>query len=73
MKLNKLYETLGNCHPTLARGMVFCWKCGAEQSVKAANCLRDGWPMCCGETMRLDEPEKTKKEPDPAIKGSDHD
>lgn len=32
-----------------------CRKCGRRQSVDPAQCLRQGWPKCCGETMRLGE------------------
>ncbi len=30
-----------------------CSKCGATQEVDAAECLRTGWPKCCGVTMYL--------------------
>lgn len=47
--------------PQLARGIVWCKKCGRSQNVKSAKCLRVGWPMCCGETMTIDSPEERVK------------
>lgn len=44
--------------PQFARGQVWCKKCDATQKVDGANCLRHGWPKCCGETMTLDSPEE---------------
>jgi len=44
--------------PQLRRGKVWCLKCGNEQDVNAAQCLRSGWPKCCGETMTIDSPEE---------------
>lgn len=32
-----------------------CRKCGRVQPVDPAECLRRGWPKCCGETMYLGE------------------
>lgn len=42
--------------PQMARGKVWCHKCGREQDVDSADCLRRGWPKCCGATMSLDSP-----------------
>ena len=39
---------------------VWCTKCGATQKVDAAECLRYGWPKCCGYTMTIDSPKKRK-------------
>lgn len=44
--------------PQLARGQVWCKECGATLKVNSANCLRHGWPKCCGYTMTLDSPEE---------------
>lgn len=38
-------------------GRVWCLRCGATIPVDAAECLRSGWPECCGETMTIDPPE----------------
>lgn len=32
---------------------VRCEKCGSQIAVDPANCLRSGWPQCCGYTMTL--------------------
>ena len=32
---------------------VKCRGCGAAQRVSFAECVKLGWPMCCGETMAL--------------------
>lgn len=58
MKMTQLHETLANCHPSLARGQVWCRKCGHTQKVK--NGLANGWPKCCGFTMTIDSPEEQK-------------
>ena len=33
--------------------LVRCRTCDAELSVDGARCLREGWPLCCEETMML--------------------
>lgn len=33
---------------------VVCDKCGARKEVDFRACVRAGWPLCCGYTMRLD-------------------
>ena len=52
-----LHQKLAECHPKLRRGQVWCRTCGATQKVDSAECLRSGWPRCCGYTMTLDPPE----------------
>jgi len=32
---------------------VECMHCGKKLLANFARCLREGWPMCCGYTMRL--------------------
>jgi hypothetical protein len=44
--------------PKIARGLVWCIKCGAWQPVNSGACLRSGWPKCCGYTMTIDSPEE---------------
>jgi hypothetical protein len=40
----------------IARGMVWCTTCGNKQKVNGKDCLRHGWPKCCGYTMTIDSP-----------------
>jgi hypothetical protein len=54
--LSRIHENIANNSPKLRRGMVWCVKCGRSQQVDAANCLAQGWPKCCGETMTIDSP-----------------
>lgn len=49
-----LTDILSNCHPSLARGQVWCTKCGRTE--KVGNGLKNGWPLCCGYTMTIDSP-----------------
>lgn len=59
-----LHDRLAASHPALERGMVQCQTCGASTKVNSAQCLRAGWPKCCGYTMRLlgaDEQPKEQK------------
>jgi hypothetical protein len=50
------YTKLAEAHPSLSRGMVWCRKCGRSEKVDGADCLRNGWPKCCGQTMTIDAP-----------------
>ena len=52
---------MGGSHPSLSRGQVWCKRCGRSEKVNSANCLRTGWPKCCGETMTIDSPEERKR------------
>ncbi len=56
-----LHETLATCHPSLTRGRVWCRKCGATRKVDSGECLRHGWPECCGETMTIDSPDEQRR------------
>lgn len=60
--MNDLHKTLAQCHPKLARGQVWCRTCGMTKKVDPAECLRYGWPKCCGQTMTIDAPEETSDE-----------
>ena len=51
-----LYEHLGKCHSKLARNRVWCKSCGRTIQVDSSECLRNGWPTCCDETMTIDAP-----------------
>lgn len=55
-----LYETMAKSHPALIQGRVRCETCGRESTVKSAECLRSGWPKCCGYTMTLQPAPKAK-------------
>ncbi len=61
MKWQGLSGMLAKCHPSLVRGQVWCRQCGATQKVDSAECLRSGWPLCCGYTMTIDSPEELEK------------
>lgn len=50
-----LIERLEKCHPSLARGLVWCRHC-KRGPVKVDNGLANGWPKCCGYTMTIDSP-----------------
>lgn len=52
------YAALGQVHPSLARGRVWCRSCGHTQAVDSSNALRRGWPKCCSMTMTIDSPEE---------------
>ena len=52
------YEKVVNGVKKLSRGIVWCVKCGRSQKVDSANCLKCGWPECCGGTMTIDSPEE---------------
>jgi hypothetical protein len=44
--------------PQIARGKVWCTYCKRMQYVDGADCLRNGWPECCGCTMTIDSPQR---------------
>jgi hypothetical protein len=48
-----LHAAIARSHPALERGLVQCVTCSAQRSVDPVECLRSGWPRCCGATMRL--------------------
>jgi hypothetical protein len=58
---------LAGIHDSMAEAMVgktgkgrrvWCRECRATQPVNPAECLRSGWPLCCGHTMTIDPPEE---------------
>jgi hypothetical protein len=51
-----MYQGMADSHPSLRRGMVWCRSCGHSQKVDSADCLKKGWPKCCGFTMTIDAP-----------------
>ena len=44
--------------PQIKRGRVWCTVCGRIQNVDGVDCLRNGWPECCGYTMTIDSPDE---------------
>lgn len=48
-----LHDTIAQSHSALIQGRVRCETCGSEARVDSAECLRSGWPKCCGYTMTL--------------------
>lgn len=56
--LATVHDKIAKSHPTLRRGQVWCRSCGSTQHVNSAECLRSGWPKCCGYTMTIDAPEE---------------
>lgn len=59
-KPRTLIDEITASHPSLLRGRVWCTRCGRSQAVDSAECLRKGWPRCCGATMSIDSPEERK-------------
>lgn len=47
--------------------VVKCMTCGNVEKVNFSYCLRNGWPKCCGYTMRL-MTNPTEDEIDDAVK-----
>ena len=46
----------------MAKGMprfCICRSCGSRVEVDPSECLRHGWPLCCGKTMYLGTPQVT--------------
>ncbi|HYE72608.1 MAG TPA: hypothetical protein VEF04_04720 [Blastocatellia bacterium] len=58
--MSELHKTISQSHPSLTRGQVWCRTCGRSQKVDSANCLRNGWPKCCSQTMTIDSPEEQR-------------
>ena len=56
--MSDTYDDISKAHPKLARGQVWCRSCGKSLKVNGKQCLRYGWPKCCGHTMTLDSPEE---------------
>jgi hypothetical protein len=63
-ELSKQLAAIRNIHakiaadvPSIARGQVWCRKCGHMQKVNGAHCLAHGWPKHCGATMSIEPPE----------------
>lgn len=59
--LANIHETIAASDPALRRGLVWCRACGRTEKVNSAECLRHGWPKCCGATMSLGSPDDERK------------
>ena len=57
-KGNKFLKKVVNENDKLKRNKVWCKKCGRSVLVNSYDCLQNGWPRCCGETMTIDSPEE---------------
>lgn len=54
--MSRLTDKIAREIPQISRGMVWCTDCGRSQRVDGGECLRNGWPKCCGYTMTIDSP-----------------
>ena len=59
-EMSSFYDLMVRECPQMLRGLVWCRVCGRCIRVNPAECLRRGWPECCGETMTLDAPSDWK-------------
>lgn len=69
--MSALHEKIANDIPQIKRGMVWCRTCGHSQRVDGAECLRHGWPKCCGFTMTIDAPDVPQQESKEARDGTE--
>ena len=58
----RFVEKVGGLHDAIARDVpelnhVYCTVCGHEMDVEGGDCLRHGWPKCCGKTMHCGRPQ----------------
>lgn len=51
-------KPLVSIHPKLSRGKVWCTICDRMLKVDPEECMKNGWPKCCGYTMSIDAPEE---------------
>lgn len=56
--MDTIHDKMAAAYPKLAKGQVWCRRCGASMRVDAAGALARGWPKCCGYTMTIDAPEE---------------
>lgn len=59
--MKTLHEKIADDIPAVKRGQVWCKECGKTLKVDGAECLRKGWPKCCGYTMTIDSPNEEGK------------
>ncbi len=55
-----LHDKIAADVPSISRGQVWCYECGRTRKVDGGQCLRFGWPECCGFTMSIDSPEERR-------------
>lgn len=55
----ELHDRIADEVSKVAGNEVECDTCGRKQSVDISRCLRNGWPKCCGSTMKLNGPSKS--------------
>ena len=56
-----VHDKLAGSHASLLRGRVWCTSCANTRQVDVTQCLKLGWPKCCGVTMTIDSPEERKE------------
>lgn len=59
--MKTIHQKIADEIPQIKRGQVWCKECGRTLKVDGAECLRTGWPKCCGYTMTIDSPDEIKK------------
>ena len=57
-KPHTIHDAIVASDPKIARGQVWCRRCGNTFQVDPAECLKSGWPRCCGATMTIDSPQE---------------
>lgn len=50
-------EIIARVDPKPSIHRVWCLQCGSTRRVNVGECLKGGWPKCCGYTMTIDTPE----------------
>lgn len=60
MTESNFFQRLVEGVPKLRRRQVWCRTCKHSEYVDSAECLRTGWPKCCGHTMTIDAPEELR-------------
>ncbi len=58
-KVETLHQSIVDDVPELKAGRVYCRVCKHKEQVNSAECLRLGWPKCCGQTMMLGDLDAT--------------
>lgn len=51
--MEDIYQLIAESSPALQRGLVRCQACGLEVLVNSAKAMREEWPLCCDQIMRL--------------------
>lgn len=45
-------------HPRMKRNQVWCRTCGKTLKIDNRECMKSGYPKCCGYTMTIDSPDE---------------